>query len=129
MKVKNTHKKYISILWLRIHDIQDKLGDKNVSDLVIRAIKGIYNTKNFTKEQIRKYIRYGKELTPGETGIYIRESLNLSIIMNCRLPTATEFRKILGFKEFDLIMTKKQSMLTKLMKIFANKKYCSSILV
>ena len=46
-------------------------------------------------------------------GIYIRESLALSIIINCRIPTAIEFRSKLRFNQHDLIMTKEQSVLTK----------------
>ena len=45
-----------------MHDIQVKLVVKNLSDLTIKVIKGIYNTKNLTKEQIRKYKRYGNNL-------------------------------------------------------------------
>ena len=42
--------------------------------------------------------------------------------MNCRTPIAIEFRSKLGFKEHDLIMTREQSVLTKIMKVFASKK-------
>ena len=38
-----------------MHDIQDKLGVKNMSDLTIKSIKSIYNTKNLTEEQIKKH--------------------------------------------------------------------------
>ena len=39
-----------SIIWIKIHDKQDKLGVKNMSDLTIKAIKGIYDTEIPTKE-------------------------------------------------------------------------------
>ena len=55
------------------------------------------------------------------TGIYTHEDLALSIIMDCRIPTASEFRSKLGFNQNDLIMTKEQSMLTRIMKKFAIK--------
>ena len=51
-----------TVLWIKIHDIQVKLVVKNMSDLTIKVIKGIYNTKSLTKEQIRKYKRYGNNL-------------------------------------------------------------------
>ena len=37
-------------------DVQDGLGVKNISDLVLKEIHGIYKTKSLTKEQIKKYI-------------------------------------------------------------------------
>lgn len=37
-----------------MHDIQEKLRVKNMSDLTIKKIKCVYNTKNLTKEQIKK---------------------------------------------------------------------------
>ena len=42
--------------------------------------------------------------------------------MDCRTPTAIEFRTKLGFNQNDIIMTKQQSVLTRIMKIFASKK-------
>ena len=104
-------------MWIKTHDIQDKLGVKNMSDVAIKEIKGIYNTKNLTEKQIEKYKRYGKKFIDNLTGIYIREHLALSIIMDCRIPTATEFRSKLGFDQHDLIMTNEQSVLAKIMKI------------
>ena len=98
-----------------MYHIQVKLGVKNMSDLTIKAIKGIYNTKTPTYEQIR---RYGKEFIDGLTGIYIRENLALLIIMDCRTSIAVEFKSKLGFKQHDIIMTKEQSVITKIMKIF-----------
>ena len=54
-----------SILWIKMHDIQDNFGVRNTSDLTIKAIKGIYDTETSAKEQIKKYKRYGKELIAG----------------------------------------------------------------
>ena len=42
-----------------IHDIQYKLGVQNMCDLKIKAFKGIHDAETLTKEQIRKYKRYG----------------------------------------------------------------------
>ena len=42
--------------------------------------------------------------------------------MNCRTAIAVEFRIRLGFNRHDPIMTKEQSVLTKIMKIFSNEK-------
>ena len=35
-------------------NLQDGLGVKNISDLILKEIYGIYGTKNLTKEQIQK---------------------------------------------------------------------------
>ena len=90
-------------------------------DLTIKAIKGIFNSKNLTEEQIKKYKRYGKEFISNLTGIYIYDDLALSIIIDCRTPTTIEFRSKLRFKQHDIILIKKQSVLTKIMKVFASK--------
>ena len=36
-------------------DVGNGVGVKNISDLVLKKIYGIYETKNLTKEQIKKY--------------------------------------------------------------------------
>ena len=74
--------------------------------MTIKAIKGIYKTKNLTKEQIGKYKRYGKDFKNDLTVIYVHEDFALSIIMGCRTPTAIEFWNKLGFNQHDLIMIK-----------------------
>ena len=55
-------------------------------------------------------------------GIYIREDLNLLTIMDCRTPTATEFKSELGFKQHDIITRKEQSVLIRIMEIFGSEK-------
>ena len=40
-----------------MHDVQDELGIKNISDLVRKEIHGIFEIKDPTKDQIRKYKR------------------------------------------------------------------------
>ena len=42
-----------------MHNIQDKLGVKNMSDLTIKAIKFIYDTETPRKGQIKKDKKYG----------------------------------------------------------------------
>ena len=84
-----------------------------MSDLTIKAIKGNYDTEAPTKEQTRKYKRYGKEFIDDITGISIHKDLALSIIVTCRTPKTIEFRTKLGFNQHDLIMTKEQSVLKK----------------
>ena len=39
----------------KMKDIQDGLGVQNISDLILKEIYGIYQTKSITKEQVKKY--------------------------------------------------------------------------
>ena len=123
--VKVIRKEDKSVSWIKMHDIQEKLGARNMSDLTIKAIKGIYKPNTPTKEQIEKYKRLGKFFFDDLTEIYIHEDLALSIIMDCRTPTAIKFRTELKFNQHDLIMTKEQSVLTKIMRVFE----CEEILL
>ena len=43
------------LFWIKMIDVQEGLGVKNISDLVKKKIHGISETKNPTEEQIRKY--------------------------------------------------------------------------
>ena len=47
--IKNTGK-----IWKSMKNVQDGCGVRNISDLTLKEIYGIYETKNLTKEQIKK---------------------------------------------------------------------------
>ena len=47
--------------------------------------------------------------------IYIDEKLAIKLIMDCRTTSAHKFWARLGFKQDDVILTKEQSVLTKIM--------------
>ena len=49
-------------LWISIKDIGDGLGVKNISDLVLKEIYGIYEKKQLTKEQIKNFKMKNDEL-------------------------------------------------------------------
>ena len=51
--------------------------------------------------------------------MYTQEDIMTPIIMNCRGSKAVEFRRNIGFNKHDLIMSKKQSVLTNILKVFA----------
>ena len=40
-------------IWVSMKDIGDGLGIKNISDLVLKEIYGIYGKKELTKEEIK----------------------------------------------------------------------------
>ena len=43
-------------------NVHNSLSVKNISDLVLKEIYGIYKTKNLTNKQIRKYKMTEKEI-------------------------------------------------------------------
>ena len=60
--------------------------------------------------------------------IYIDKGLALSIIIDYKTPKSIWFTTNLGFNQHDLVMTKKQSVLTKIMKVFSSEEILSSTL-
>ena len=101
------------VIWLNMHDIHVRLGVKNMSDLTIKEIKCIFK-RNPWKQEIEEYKAWAED-----GFIYNHEDLALKIIMNFKVPTAVEFRTKLGFKEYDIMINKKSSVLTNIMKAFA----------
>ena len=51
------------LFWIKMIDIQNGLGLKNMSDLVRKEIHDIFNTNNPTKGQVKKYKRSLQEIT------------------------------------------------------------------
>ena len=45
------------LFWVKMNDVQNGLGVKNMSDLVRKEIHGIFQTKNPTKDQVKKFKR------------------------------------------------------------------------
>ena len=67
--------------WVKMIDVQNGLGIKNISDLVRKYIQGIYETKSLNEEQFRKYKRSQKDDSKFK---YARSDLMAIIIKNCR---------------------------------------------
>ena len=116
-------------MWLKNKDIEEKIGVKNIYDLIDKETKGKFKTNNPTKQQIKDYKRHGSELTDNEKFVYTYEDIIVHIIMNCRVstPKAIEFRSELGFRQHDIVLSKEQSVITKIMK-FIIMNCCHSIL-
>ena len=60
------------LFWVRMYDVQEGLGIKNISDLVRKGIHGIFDSNNPTKDQIRNYKRPGKEWLSDDIYTYVR---------------------------------------------------------
>ena len=69
-------------------DIQNGLGIKNISDLVRKEIYGIFETKNPTEKQIRKYKCSQQEINRESNSSskikYVRNDLMERVIKSCR---------------------------------------------
>ena len=57
LKIKNTDE-----LWISIKDVGNGLGVKNISDLVLKEVCGIYQKRKLTKEEIKCYKMTEKEI-------------------------------------------------------------------
>ena len=49
-------------IWVNMKCVGDGLGVKNISDLVLKEIYGIYEKKKLTKEEIRNYKMTEREI-------------------------------------------------------------------
>ena len=77
------------LFWVKMMDVQDGLGVKNMSDLIRKDIQGIYETKDPTEEQKRKCIRSENKIDEKDPEasseiIYLRSDRTEKIIKNCR---------------------------------------------
>ena len=100
-----------------------------MSDLVKKEIHGIFETKNPTEDQIRKYKRREKELDNNcnATFVYVRTDLVSRMITNCkgekrRGKKMDDLRCKLGFSLYDITMSKEESVTAKIIKKFSNEK-------
>ena len=110
-----------TLFWVKMIDVQNGLGLKNIGDLLRKEMYGICETKNITKEQKKKYIRTKKEINKELQNDYynykyVKSDLMEKIIKNCRgvkkcsdgvnrIEKENErenFRSLLGFKENDI---------------------------
>ena len=109
-----------SILWLRIQDIGKELDVKNIFDLVDKEIRRKFETNYPTEQQIRKYKRHGSEFIKDVKFMYAHECIIISITMHCRVATSKsiEFRSKLAFNQYDITLTKEQSVLKSIMDAF-----------
>ena len=126
-----------ALFWVKMLNVQNKLGIKNISNLARKNIQGIFETKNPTKKkQIKKYKRSQKEISKKPTDDtktkYARNDLMENIIKNCRgLKKCNDginrmgkeeqrknFRTLLGFRKHDIMLTKEQSVLKSVIDAF-----------
>ena len=77
---KNANVKFLTIkatseTWVNMKDVGSGMGVKNISDLVLKEIHGICETKNPTKEQVNEYKMTKREIDKKFTNLN-QEELN-----------------------------------------------------
>ena len=68
-------------------DVLNGLGLKNISDKIENTMKGIFESKNLTKEQKKQYVRSRNEINKnlkGKKSKYCRNDIAEKVIKNCR---------------------------------------------
>ena len=82
-------------LWISIKDVGNGLGVKNISDLVLKEIYGIYEKRKLTKEEIKCYKMTEREIhekfdnlnelnTKSIKNVYVKSNIMTNIINHCR---------------------------------------------
>ena len=84
------------ILCLNEKHIEERLDHKDLREITVK-----YDSDHRKQKYEYRYFIYKK--------------LALKLIMDCRTTSAHKFRTILGLKQYDVILTKEQSVITKLM--------------
>ena len=87
---------------------------------MIKEIKGKFEADYPAEQQIRKYKRHGSEFIENQKFMYAHEWIIIPVTMHVRVstPKTIEFKSKLGFNQYDIILTKKQSVLKSVMDAF-----------
>ena len=102
--------KITSEIWVSMKDVGSGIGVKSISDLVLKEIYSICETKNHTKEQVNEYKIIKREIykkftylsqeelnTKSNKNHYARNGVMTTIIKRCRGEKTRSIRKIDGF--------------------------------
>ena len=126
--------------WVKMKNVANGLDIKNISDLLIKEMQGIFEMKKLTKEQKIKYIRSKFEIIKefaNKKSKYARNDIMEKVIKNCRGVKQSNdglkrldkeiqrqnFRESLGFKENEIFETKEYSIIKQIKKKYLlNKK-------
>ena len=95
-------------MWLNEKHIEEGLDHKTLREITIKYHSGHRKSSYEQVEEPKKQV----------DRIFIDAKLATKVFMNCRTTLAHIFKKRLGFKLYDVILTKEQSKLTKIMSLF-----------
>ena len=98
-------------IWVNMKDVRSGMGVKNISDLVLKEIYGICETKNPTKKQVNEYKMTKREIykkftnlskkelnTKNNKKAYVRNDVMTTIIKRCRGEKTRGIKTIDGFR-------------------------------
>ena len=98
-------------IWVNMKDDGSGMGVKNISDLVLKEIYGICETKNPTKEQVNEYKMTKREIYKKFTNLsqeklntinnkktYVKNDVMTTVIKHCRGENTRGIRAIDGFR-------------------------------
>ena len=121
--------------WIKMKDVKDGLGIKNIYDSLRREIQGIFETKKVAKEQKRQYVKTKNEINKdikNSKYTYVRNDIAGKVIKNCRSVKRDNnldkknqresFRELLGFTENEIFESKEYSIVKKIKKVVINQK-------
>ena len=104
-------------IWPSMKDVESGMGVKNMSDLVLKEIYGICETKNPTKEQIKEYKMTKRGIykkfdnlsenelnTKSKKNIYVRNDAMTTITKHCRGKKTRGIRAIDGSRKKLMIL-------------------------
>ena len=117
------------------------LGVKNISDLVLKNIYGICETKNSTEEQIKNYKMTERGIykkfdnlsknelnTNNNKNTFVKNNIMANIIKHCRgekkrgIRAINEFRKKLMIPDFEISKCPEHEVKSKIGTLFVNEK-------
>ena len=98
-------------IWASMKNAKDGRGVKSMSDLILKEIYDICETKNLTEEQIKKYKMTEREvfekydnltkdkLNTSHKNVYVRNDVMSTVIKSCRGEKKRAVRKIDGLRK------------------------------
>ena len=113
---KNANVEFLTIkttseIWVNMKDVGSGMGVKNISDLVLKEIHGICETKNPSKEQVNEYKMTEKQIYKRFTNLsqeklntinnkktYVKNDVMTTVIKHCRGENTRGIRAIDGFR-------------------------------
>ena len=103
--------KTTSEIWVNMKDVERGMGVKGTSDLVLKEMYGICETKNPTKKQVNEYKMRKKQIykkftnlsdkelnTKNNKKTYVRNDVMTTIIKRCRGEKTRGIKEIDGFR-------------------------------
>ena len=103
-------------LWIGMKDVGDGLGIKNISDLVLKEIHGIFEKKELIKKEIKCYKMTEREIfekftklsedklnTKINKNVFVKNTIMTNIIKHCKGEKKKGIKAIGGFRKKNYI--------------------------